>query len=110
MTDLDPRRMTESERADYYYEHRDDPEVWNEAQHGRPRRLSTVLSIRFGAAEAERVNAAAENAGMTLSAYVRQSVLSAAGEPVVDQAKVRKLTQDLKRRADTLDSIVRGSE
>jgi uncharacterized protein (DUF1778 family) len=102
--------MTKSERADYYYEHRDDPNVWDDAQPTTARRLSTVLSVRFDPGEAERVSAAAEKAGMTLSAYVRQSVLSTAEESVVDREKVRKLTHDLKRRADTLDSIVRGTQ
>lgn len=65
------------EDAQYYQEHRDDPEEWGEPvePESRKRRLGAMLSVRLTAEEADMVrqNAAAE--GETISEYIRGAIL-----------------------------------
>jgi hypothetical protein len=68
--------MTDSEAADFYYAHRDDPEPASETvevQVSKP--LSRVISVRFDPDEAAIIEQRAAEAGLTMSAYVRQAAL-----------------------------------
>ncbi|GDY30978.1 plasmid mobilization protein [Gandjariella thermophila] len=77
-----PDEMTDAEAADFYYQHRNDPDlVGEEVEVVAPARLSRVVSVRFSPEEAEKVQQRAEAAGLTLSAYVRQAALDAPAAP-----------------------------
>ena len=71
-----PRDMSDSEAAEYYYAHRDDPEPAGETVEVRvSKRLSRVISVRFDPDEAAIIEQRAAEAGVTMSAYVRQAAL-----------------------------------
>jgi len=98
MTDH-PEPSSEAERADEYWAHRDDQDRWGEPIEARgPELLSVMVSARFSRAEADQLAAAAEAAGMTRSAFVRQAALSSAGGKVVDVARVRRSVDEAERQ------------
>ena len=98
MTDhLEP--SSEAERAEEHWAHRDDQDRWGEPVEARgPEPLSVMVSARFSRAEADQLAAAAEAAGMTRSAFVRQAALSSAGGKVVDVARVRRSVDEAERQ------------
>jgi hypothetical protein len=72
--------MTDSEAAEFYYAHRDDPEPAGETVEVRVSRrllrLSRVISVRFDPEEAAIIEQRAAEAGLTMSDYVRHVALS----------------------------------
>jgi uncharacterized protein (DUF1778 family) len=98
MTDhLEP--SSEAERAEEHWAHRDDQDRWGEPVKARePEPLSVMVSARFSRGEADQLAAAAEAAGMTRSAFVRQAALSSAGGKVVDVARVRRSVDEAERQ------------
>ena len=98
MTD-NPESCSEAERAEEDWAHRDDEDCWGEPAEVRgPERLSVMVSARLSRAEADQLAAAAEAAGMTRSAFVRQAALSSAGGKVVDVARVRRSVDEAERQ------------
>jgi len=98
MTDH-PGPNSEAERAEEHWAHRDDQDRWGEPVEARgPEPLSVMVSARFSRAEADQLAAAAEAAGMTRSAFVRQAALSSAGGKVVDVARVRRSVDEAERQ------------
>jgi hypothetical protein len=75
------------QNADHYQMHKDDPEEWNEPQpaprstRSSSRRLAAMISVRFTPEEEEVVRLAASDAGQSVSNFVRQAALRAAGSP-----------------------------
>jgi uncharacterized protein (DUF4415 family) len=76
-------REAEKERAAFYQEHKDDPEVWEEdvreeepkRSRGRPSRgLKATITVRFSEDEAAIIRSRASSAGQTYSEVVRQAV------------------------------------
>jgi uncharacterized protein (DUF1778 family) len=98
MTDhLEPN--CEAERAEENWANRDDQDRWGEPVEARgPEPLSVMVSARFSRGEADQLAAAAEAAGMTRSAFVRQAALSSAGGKVVDVARVRHSVDEAERQ------------
>ena len=78
--------MTESD-AEYYQEHKDDPEEWGDAEptERRPsRRLASMISVRFSPEEEELIRARAAQRGTSVSNLIRQAVLRTPGmAPIV---------------------------
>ncbi|HET8661456.1 MAG TPA: hypothetical protein VFM55_20970 [Micromonosporaceae bacterium] len=70
MSDLDT--MTEAELAEHFQRHRDDL-AGDEVESRTPMRLAVMISARFSREEASALRAAAERAGMSVSAYLRQT-------------------------------------
>jgi hypothetical protein len=65
-----------------------------------------MISARFSAAEAAQVRAAAEQARMSGSAFLRQQALAAVGGNVVDLARVRADLEDMRSKAtDALQAL-----
>jgi Family of unknown function (DUF6290) len=71
--------------------------------------LSSVVSVRFHKGELALVNAAAEEAGVKLSTFIRQLVLAQIAEPDATLRAARTLMQDreaIEAAAQTLSSVV----
>lgn len=98
MTD-DVKQMTEAQLADHYYAQRDDPEAVGEQVDYRPPRGARV-GVRLSFDEARQIREAAELAGMTVSAYLRQAGLSAAAARVVDIERLRHDVDEARARID----------
>src|SRR5688572_14211866 len=66
--------------ADFYQEHKDDPDEWEDApEERRPaRRLGSMISARFSAAEVVTIREAAEARGQSVSSFIRDVALAAA--------------------------------
>jgi hypothetical protein len=70
---------SESERAEYYESHKDDPELWGEPQPAKPRRrLASMISVRLSPDEADAIREAAEREGLSVSAFLRAAALKEA--------------------------------
>jgi len=73
----------ESERAAFYEDHKDDPEIWDEAKVAPtphlPKRLAMTVTVRFSAEEAERIRRIAKATGLTYAEVVRSAVAQASG-------------------------------
>ncbi|MCO5972863.1 plasmid mobilization protein [Actinoallomurus soli] len=83
--------MSDADAAEFYYEQRDNPEVWGEQVEARvSRKLDSVVSVRFNSAEIERIQQAADAAGLSLSAFIRRAALTAPGAEVIDLERARK--------------------
>lgn len=71
--------------ADYYQAHKDDPQEWGEAQpapkrsKSRHRRLVAMISVRFTPEEEQAIRRAAQKTGNSVSNFIRQAALKAAG-------------------------------
>lgn len=105
MSANDPDGMTEAELAEYYYAHRDDI-AGDEVASTAPKRLDVMISARFSTTEASQVRAAAEQARMSVSAFLRQQALAALGGNVVDLARVRADLEDMHAKAaDALQAL-----
>lgn len=63
-----------------------------------PETLSVMISARFSRAEADQLSEAAEAAGMSRSAFVRQAAMSSAAGNVVDVARVRRSVEEAERQ------------
>jgi uncharacterized protein (DUF1778 family) len=99
MTDKQPEQMTEDELADYYYAHRDDPNAIGEQVDYVPPRAARV-AVRLSFEEEHRIRQAAEAAGMSVSAFLRQVGLTAAGAGVVDTDRLRRDVTEARARID----------
>lgn len=97
-------KMTEAELAEHFYRHRDDP-AGDEVESRTPTRLDVMISARFSREEATALRAAAEGAGMSLSAYLRQTALAASATNVVDLDRVR---QDVARVKELASDALRA--
>lgn len=104
MTERNPDAMTEAELAADFYEHRDDL-AGDEVPSEKPARLDVMLSARFSRDEVEVLRGSAQRAGLTLSAFLRQSALRAASTNVVDLDRVR---QDVARMSDLAADALRA--
>lgn len=102
--DRDPESMTEEELAEYYYEHRNEL-GGEEVPSRRPHRLDVMISARFTPTEAASVRAAAERAGVSVSAYLRNCVLAADDAKVINLDRVRK---DLATARNVVDHALRA--
>ena len=102
----DPDQMSEAELADYYYNHRNDPDaLGEEVLQAAPSRLASMVSVRFTADEAGRVRRAATEAGMTLSSFLRHCALAASDRPI-DIERVRRDVEEAgKRLSDALSAL-----
>lgn len=90
---------TEEERAEDHYAHRDDEDRWGQPVGDRgPEQLSVMVSARFSRSEADRLSAAAEAAGMSRSAFVRQAALTSTAARVVDVARVKRNVDEAERQ------------
>lgn len=98
-TERDPDEMSEEELAEYFYEHRDEL-AGEEVPSRTPARLDVMFSARFSREEADAVREAADEAKMTLSAFLRQAVLATTGRRVVDLERVRKDVAKLRELSD----------
>lgn len=83
--------------ADYYQAHKDDPDEWGEAEpapKSRRRRLVAMISVRFSPEEEQAVRRAAREVGKSVSNFIRQAALKAAGyREYGAEAVPRTLTQ-----------------
>ncbi|MDN5861268.1 MAG: hypothetical protein L0H84_21910 [Pseudonocardia sp.] len=99
MSDRQPDEMTEAKLADYYYTRRDDPEMIGERVDYVPPRAARV-AVRLSTEEDRRVREAAQAAGMTVSAFLRQAGLAAAAARVVDLDRLRRDVGEARSRID----------
>ena len=99
MTDKQPNEMTETELADYYYAHRDDPDMVGDQVDYVPPRVARV-AVRLNLEEERRIRQAAQDAGMTVSAFLRQAGLAAAKADVVDIDRLRRDVGEARARID----------
>jgi hypothetical protein len=92
-----PDQMTESELADYYYEHREGPS--GEAVTSvAPKRMDVMISARFSGAEAAQLREAAERSKMSISAFIRERALSSLTAHTVDLVVIqRSITEVLEK-------------
>lgn len=95
----DVKQMTGAELADHYYAQRDDADAVGERVDYRPPRGARV-GVRLSFDEERRIREAAELAGMTVSAYLRQAGLSAAAARVVDIDRLRRDVDEARARID----------
>ncbi|MBI3968719.1 MAG: hypothetical protein HY329_24045 [Chloroflexi bacterium] len=69
---------TERELAEYYQNHKDDPELWEEVDAPGPppqrQNLGVSITVRFTPAEAQELRAAAKRMNLTYSQLVREAV------------------------------------
>lgn len=67
--------------ADFYQEHRDDPDEWGEpedpSERVERRRLAAMVSVRLSPDESALLRAAAAARQTSLSAFIRQAALAA---------------------------------
>lgn len=105
MRNDDVNAMTEAELAEDFYQHRDEL-AGEEIASRPPTRLDVMVSARFSRDEASALREAAERAGMTLSAFLRQSALTASAANVVDLDRIRRdMTQVHELAADALRTL-----
>lgn len=92
-------RETEQRRAEEHYARRDDDDRWGDPVPAQgPDQLSVMVSARFTRAEADKLSAAAQRAGMSRSALVRQAALSSVSGTLFDIARVRRDMDEAERR------------
>lgn len=105
MTRKKPDDMTEAQLAADFYHHRDEL-AGDEVPSRPPTRLDVMVSTRLTREEAETIRVAAERAGMSLSAFLRQSALAASTTNVVDLDRVRQdVTHMRELAADALRAL-----
>jgi hypothetical protein len=62
--------------AEYYQQHKDDPDEWGEPVERKPsRRLASMVSVRLAPEELDRIRQAAEDAGESVSNFIRRAAL-----------------------------------
>jgi hypothetical protein len=68
----------EKNRATYYQDHKDDPEIWGEPEEDAPRTskgaLSATISVRFSPEEAAAIRELAQELNLSYSEIVRRAV------------------------------------
>lgn len=98
-----PDGMSDEEWADYAYQHRNDPvdpaDIETLESVPSPR-LSVNASVRLTPEEHQAIQRAAEESGMTISAYIRARILDAGR--TVDYSRVRA---DLERISSALGDL-----
>jgi hypothetical protein len=112
-TQPDFETMTDAELADYQYTHRNNPlggeadleEIEVEIAHP----LSVSMSFRLPPPEASAIRAAAEQAGMSVSEWIRGVCSAAAGKDVtpvpaqrVNMTKARRLVAELDKELNRI--------
>lgn len=69
----------ERTRAEYYEEHKDDPDEWGEPEPAKPRRRrASMVSVRLAPEEIVIIRTAADERGMSVSEFLRSTALNAA--------------------------------
>jgi hypothetical protein len=104
MSSDDVSAMSEAQLAEQFYRHRGEPSG-EEVGSRTPTRLDVMVSARFSRDEANALRAAADRAGMSLSAFLRQSALTASATNVVDLDRVR---QDVARVQELASDALRA--
>lgn len=99
MSDKQPNEMTEAELADYYYAHREDPDMVGERVDYVPPRAAR-LAVRLNIEEERQIREAAQDAGMTVSAFLRQAGVTAAVQGAVDIDRLRRDVTEARARID----------
>lgn len=99
MIEKQPEQMTEAELADYYYAHRDDPDMVGEQVKYVPPRAARI-AVRLSFEEEDRIRQAAQGAGLSVSAFLRQAGLSAARADVVNLERLRRDLNEARARID----------
>jgi hypothetical protein len=70
--------MSESERAAFYQEHKDDPDVWGEDEpietETSSRQLGSTITVRLSADDADLLRQAAKDLDVSYSGVVRQAL------------------------------------
>ncbi len=100
-----PDEMTEAELAEYFYAHRDDL-AGEEVPSRAPERMDVMISARFAPSEAAELRAAAEQARMSVSAFLRQRVIATMHTNVVDLERARADLRDVyTKAADALRAL-----
>jgi len=99
---VDRARGCRKSAADYYDTRRHEPgDTATPVDLEAPRRLSRVVSVRFDPDEAAVIEQRAKDAGLTMSAFIRQAALGHPASPFADGATVERLlellTQALRR-------------
>lgn len=62
--------------AEFYQQHKDDPNEWGDPELGEPAgRLDVVISVRLTSDQEDRLRAAADRSGLSLSKYLREAAL-----------------------------------
>jgi len=74
------------EDADFYQAHKDDPDVWGQAegvrgQQPERRRLNAMVSVRLAPDEEDALRTEAERRGVSLSALIRQTMMRELAPP-----------------------------
>jgi uncharacterized protein (DUF1778 family) len=91
--------MGEAEAADRYYAHRDEADtVGEEVAYVPPRGARIALRLSFD--DERHIRQAAERAGITVSAFVRQAALQAAGKEAVDIERLRRELEQARAHLD----------
>jgi len=68
--------MNENDRGDYYEANRDDHEEWGDAVPTKPRRkLASMISVRLSPEETQEIRRAAEESGLSVSAFLRDAAV-----------------------------------
>ena len=90
---------SEAQRAEDHYAHRNDDKRWGEPVESEgPDQLSVMVSTRFNRSEADQLSTAAEAAGMSRSAFIRQAALSAITGKIIDVARIRREIDEAEHR------------
>lgn len=90
--------LTDEEAADFYYAHRNDPGPADDSVRIKPaKRLSRVISVRFDPDEAAVIERHANDAGMTMSAYVRHAALGRPTTLTLDPASLERVREIITR-------------
>jgi hypothetical protein len=108
--------LTDAELAQWQYAHRDqlDSEHGEEVDVDISPQLSVTISFRLPGAEADAIRQAAEDAGMTLSEWVRRACSDALDPDRSGrrhravQAELRDATRQLEDLARRLDAAAHG--
>jgi uncharacterized protein (DUF1778 family) len=91
--------MNEGELAEHDYVHREDTDsAGEEVDYVAPR--AARVAVRLSFEEERRIRQAAEAAGMSVSAFLRQVGSSAAGAGVVDIDRLRRDVKEARARID----------
>lgn len=71
-----------------------------------PERMDVMISTRFSPGEAAELRAAAAQAGLSVSAFMRQCVMATLGDAVVDLERARADLKDVySKAADALQAL-----
>lgn len=100
-----PDEMTEAELAEHFYAHREDL-AGEEVASQPPERMDVMISTRFSPGEAAELRAAAAQAGLSVSAFLRQCAMTTMRGTVVDLERARADLKDMySKAADALQAL-----